>query len=324
MQVALTWLRTRIEETLRKNFSKKDASQIAEYLLWAEMSGNKTQGILKLAGTEPLQEIKPQGKITVEKETKLSQIIDARANPAILAASAAVLAAIKKAKKHGAGFIGIRNTFSSNGAQAYYVEKIAKEGLIGIMCSRSPSSTAAFGSIEPLFGTNPIGVAFPTKNTPIVFDMATSAMTWYGLVLAKARGERIPEDVAIDAAGEPTTDPAAAMQGALLPFDRGYKGAGISMVVEVLAGPLVGTSFIDNKTFKEEWGTLIIAIDPELLTDAEKFKADCSEMIRRIKGSRKKEEMRLPGERARACHEKALKTGKVDVDDAVLRELGYI
>lgn len=83
--------------------------------------------------------------------------------------------------------MGVNNTFSSNGAQAYYVEKMAREDLIGIVCSRSPAATTGFGSIEPLFGTNPIGFGFPTQGEPLVFDMATSAITRYGLVLAKAR-----------------------------------------------------------------------------------------------------------------------------------------
>jgi L-2-hydroxycarboxylate dehydrogenase (NAD+) len=149
---------------------------------------------------------------------------------------------IEKAKKRGFCVVGVRNTFSSNCAQAYYVEKMAQENLIGIMCSRSPAATSGFGSIDPLFGTNPMGFSFPTKNHPLVFDMATSAMTFSGLILAKTKGESIPKNMAIDSDGKPTTDPAAAMKGALLSFDRGYKGAGLAMVVEILAGSLINSS----------------------------------------------------------------------------------
>lgn len=327
MTIDIETLRLKVIGTLKKSFGLREARIIADYLIWAEMSGNKTQGLIKLLGTEPLQNIKPDGKILVERNTKLSQIIDAKKNPAILAASIGVQTAIKKAKKHGFAIIGVRNTFSSNGAQAYYVEKIAKEDLIGIMCSRSPSSTTGFDSIDPLFGTNPIGFAFPTSDAPIVFDMATSAMTFYGLILAKMRGEKIPDNIAIDAGGKSTNNPADAMDGALFTFDRSYKSAGLGMVIEILAGPLVGGAFIDNRTFKEEWGSLIIAIDPNLLVDVSKFKNSCSELVERIKTSRKKEninEIRLPGEQSRKKYEQCRASGLVDVEESILRELKYI
>ena len=327
MKIKITELRKKVLTTLKQNFTQEESNRVADYLLWAEMSGIKTQGIIKLIGTEPLQNIKPKHPIKIEKDTKLSQLINAGACPAPLVSQIATDIVIKKAKEHGFGIVGVHNTFSSNGAQAFYVERIAKEDLIGFMCSRSPSATTAFDSMDPLFGTNPMGFGFPTEKEPLVFDMASSAITWYGLVLAKSRGEKIPVNVAIDSNGKITTDPAEAMDGALLPFDRSYKGSGIGMIVEILAGPLVSSAWIDNKTFKEEWGSLFIAIDPNLLVDVKKFKANCSDLIKKIKGSRKREgvkEIRLPGERSRIEYQKALKSGFVDVDEAILKKLNYI
>src|SRR5262249_49654297 len=147
-----------------------------------------------------------------------------------------------------------------------------------VLCSQ-PASVAPFDSIDPLFGTNPIGFSFPTNSDPLVFDFATSAMTWYGLVLAKTKGEKIPENMAIDKNGKLTTDPSEAMEGALLPFDRGYKGAGIGMVAEIMAGPLVSAAYAD---LDGEWGALFIAIDPDLLIDVSKFKDNCSDLIKKI------------------------------------------
>jgi L-2-hydroxycarboxylate dehydrogenase (NAD+) len=327
MEIKITLLREKIIATLLKGFTNDDANRIADYLIWAEMSGIKTQGIIKLMGKEPLQNIKPQHPIKIEKNTKLSQLINAGACPAPLVSQIATDNVITKAKEYGFGIVGVHNIFSSNGAQAFYVERIAKENLIGIMCSRSPSSTTAFQSIDPLFGTNPIGFGFPTNEEPIVFDMATSAMTWYGLVLSKARGEKIPENVAIDSEGNITTDPEKAMSGALFPFDRGYKGAGLGMIVEILSGPLVSSAFIDNKTFKEEWGSLFIAIDPNLLVDVNKFKSDCSDLIKKIKNSRKKtgvNEIRLPGDRSKRDYKKSLNSGFVEIDESILKGLNYI
>jgi len=290
------------------------------------MSGNKTQGLVKMTGTEPLQSIKPQYAPKIERDTQLSQLIDGGANPAPVVASLGTETAIAKAKEYGFGIVGVRNTFSSNGAQAYYAEQIAKHDLIGIVCSRSPAATAAFGSIDPVFGTNPLGYAFPTEDEPFVFDMATSAMTFYGLVLAKAKGEAIPENMAIDHNGQPTTDPSAAMQGALLPFDHSYKGSGLGMMVEMLAGPLLNGAWIDNKTLKEEWGSLFMAIDPNLLIDTADFKKNASQMIRDILSARKAadvSEIRLPGVRAKKNRQLAEASGYIDVDDAIIAQLGY-
>ena len=190
--------------------------------------------------------------------------------------------------------------------------------------SRSPGSVAPFNSIDPLFGTNPIGFAFPTENAPLVFDMATSAMTWYGLVLAKSEGKEIAQNMAIDSNGLPTTDPATAMSGALLPFDRGYKSSGLGMMIEMLAGPLVGSSFCDNKTFDHDWGTLILAIDPELLVNINIFKKKNTELIEIVRNSRTQnnEPVRIPGESSREAYARAFELGTVEIDEEIARELG--
>ena len=272
MKIAISELKQKIHTTLTEKFGEDNAKRLTEYLLWAEMSGIKTQGILKMTGTEPLQDVAPVHDIKVERDTKLSQLINAGAYPAPLVSQQATDVVIQKAKEHGFAIVGVHNTFSSNGAQAYYAERIAKEDLIGIVMARSPGSTAPFDSIDPLFGTNPIGFSFPTNDDPLVFDMATSAMTFYGLVLAKAKGETIEENIAIDSEGNPTTDPKSAMNGAILPFDRGYKGSGMGMVVEIMSGPLASSAYCDCETFDKEWGSTFIAIDPNLLVDVEQFK----------------------------------------------------
>lgn len=324
MKIAINDLRMQIEKILQKNLSEDQAKKVADYFIWAEMSGNKTQGIVKMIGTEPIQDIVPEGEVTRIKDTKLSQIIDAKRNPAPLNAQFATDAVIQKALEHGFGIVGVRNTYSSNGAQAYYVKQIADAGLIGIMCSRSPASAAAFGGIDPVFGIDPIGFGFPSVEQPSVFDTATSAMTFYGLVLAKARDEKIPENMAIDNNGDLTIDPAEAMDGALLPFDRSYKGSGFAMVVEVLAGPLLGGAWVDNQSFTEEWGTVLVAIDPDLMVGRDEFKKNVSDMIAKIKAARTRdnETIRLPGERAREAYLAAQTSSFVEIDDTVAEAIG--
>jgi LDH2 family malate/lactate/ureidoglycolate dehydrogenase len=95
-------------------------------------------------------------------------------------------------------------------------------------------------------------------------------------------------------------------------------------MVEVLGGPLVGAAYAQ---LEGEWGSLFMAIDPDLLMDVEDFKVNCSDLIQKVKNARKAEdvnEVRLPGERARKTREQAEATGLVDVDETILKELGYI
>jgi L-2-hydroxycarboxylate dehydrogenase (NAD+) len=321
MNIAISELREKLLTLLSKNFNTEQAAKVTDYILWAEMSGNKTQGIVKLTGTEPLQGVVPQHEITVERDTKLSQLINGGANPAPLVTQVATDVVIQKAKEHGFAIVGIHNIHTSNGAQAYYAEQIARNDLIGIVTTRSSAAVSVFGGIDPLFGTNPFGFSFPTNADPIVFDLATSAMTWYGLVVAKARGESIPENRAIDSVGNPTTDPVEAMNGSLLPFDGTHKGAGFGMVSELLAGPLVGAAY---GQVEGEWGSLLIAIDPGLLVDVAKFKNGSSDLIKKIKASRKSnqsQDIRIPGELSTKKRIQAQQVGYVDIDEVIYAQL---
>jgi L-2-hydroxycarboxylate dehydrogenase (NAD+) len=327
MKIQIIELRQKILKTFtEKGFSEANANRMADVLVWADMSGIKPMGIAKMTGGEPVQDEKATAPIEIMRNTKLSQLINAHGAPAPLVCQQATDVVIQKAKEHGFGMVGVNNTHCSSAALAYYVDRIAKENLIGIMMSRAGGSVAPFGSADPLFGTDPMAFGFPTNDEPILFDMATSPMTWTGLSLAKARGEQLPEDIAIDGEGNPTTDPAKALEGAMFPFDHSYKGSGLGMIVEVLAGPLVSSAYCDFRN-TETYGNVIMAIDPELFVNTADFKANCSDMIKIIKNSRKQknvEEVRLPGERARAMYEESEKTGTVDIDENVLKELGYM
>jgi LDH2 family malate/lactate/ureidoglycolate dehydrogenase len=326
MKVDTAELRNKVLETLRGRMTVDEAVAVADVLLWADMSGITIQGIVKLIGSEPLQDVVPTGDIIVERDTALSRLINAGGHPAPVVCRLATDVAIDKAAHHGFGMVGVHNTLSSNTTQAFYAERMANEDLIGIVTSSCPASTAPFDSIDPLLGSNPLGFAFPTDGDPLVFDMATSAMTWSGLDLAHVQGENLSPNSAIDHDGNATADPLEAMRGALLPFDHGYKGAGLGLVVEVLAGPLVRAAYCDQ-TWRGEWGSLFIAFDPGLLVDVGDFKRQCSDLMRTIKESRTRSGaggIRLPGERATACRRTARETGTVDIEDAVLHELGYV
>ncbi len=323
MKVKLTELKYLIKTILSsKYYSDSQAEDIAEVLIYADITGKNTQGILKLMVTEPIQNIKPQSEPKVIKDTKLSALIDGGGNPGILVSRVATKLVIEKCKENGFAIVGTKNTFSSTGVIGYYAGEIAKNDFIGMVMAGSPGSVAPFGGIDPLFGTNPMAFGFPTEDWPIIFDTATSAITWYGLVRAKALGKQLPEGVAIDSEGNPTTDPEKAMQGAILPFDKGYKSSGLSMVVEILTGPLVEAIFPGSKA--GGWGSLFVAIDPELLTTREKFKEGSTLLIKNIKQSRKakgQDIIHIPGWKGIDSKREIEKSGELEIEDSLYEKL---
>jgi LDH2 family malate/lactate/ureidoglycolate dehydrogenase len=324
MKIKVNQLREMLTGILSsKNYSKQEAEKIAEVLLYAELSGKNTQGVLKLLGSEPAQDIKPKYPAKTVKETKLSALIDGGGAAGPLSAQIAVDKAIALAKENGFGIVGLNDTFSSVGAIGFYVRKMAQEGLIGVVAASSPRAIAPTGGIEPMFGTNPVAFGFPTEEYPIVFDMAASAITWYGLVRAKALGQKLPDNVAIDNEGNITTDPEAAMAGAILPFDRSYKGSGLAMVVELLAGALTGASFVFDEG---DWGTVFIAFSPDLLVGTEQFKKNSSELVRKVKAGKTKsgEPVHIAGYDTEAKIKELLEGGELEIEDAILEQLKTI
>lgn len=263
MKVSISKLKDLGKKALQKyNYTPDEAETILDILLYAQLRGNN-QGLVKLIGKGYPKHVEAK-PFEVVKETKLSARINGHLSPAMVVLKKATEVAVSKAKEHGFGLVGVNNTNSSTGAIGYYANEIAKEGFIGFVFAGSPETVATHGSYEPIFGTNPLAIAVPSENDPIVLDMATAAMAFYGLIEAKTAGRKIPENTAYDKDGNITTDPAEAMDGALMPFDRGYKSAGLSMIVQILTGPLTGASFTGIGDTAKNWGNLVFAIDPEL------------------------------------------------------------
>ncbi len=321
MKIQIKELKQLITKALTsKYYSSEDAEKIAEVFLYAEMTGKDTQGILKLFGSEPAQDIKPNYPPKVLKETELSVLIDGGGAAGPLPAQLATEKLIDIAQKKGFGIAGTNNTFSSVGAISYYARKIAQHDLIGIVAASSPRGVLHFGGIEAMYGTNPIALGFPTQDHPIVFDMAASAITWYGLVRAKALGQKIPDNVAVDSDGNLTTDPEAAMRGAILPFDKSYKGSGLAMVVELLAGALTGASFVFDEG---DWGTFYLAFSPNLLIGTEEFKKNSSALIKKVKSSKTKpgQQIHIPGFDTEVKMNELQKSGVIDIEEKLINQL---
>lgn len=323
MKVKLTELeRVTKKALLHYGHNDEEAEIILDVLLYAQLRGNN-QGIVKLIG-RGMPKDPEAGEISIARETKLSALVDGNKNTGMVVLKKAADMALEKAREHGFGLAGTFNTHTSTGAIGYFARKLAEEGFLGFVFAGSPGTVSTYGSYEAIFSTNPIAVGVPTEADPVVLDMATSAMAWYGLIEAKTAGKSIPDNTAYDSEGNLTTDPAKAMEGALLSFDRSYKGAGLSMIVEVLTGPLVTAAFVGIGDVWGNWGNLVFAIDPGLLIDKEEFKKNVSQLVEKVKSAKKLpgvEEILVPGERGDRLTQQRLESEEIEIEDNLYTEL---
>lgn len=322
MNVSIDELTTLGMKALRRyGYTASEAKTILDVLMYAQLRGNN-QGLVKLIGAG-IPKDPEAGIITLEKETKLSALLNGKRNPGAVVATQAMNLAIKKAKKHSIGIVGTNNTYSSTGAIGYYAGNIARAGFIGFVFAGSPETVATYGSFEPIFGTNPLAIGVPTEKDPIVLDMATAEVAYYGLIEAKTAGRAIPEGIAYDSAGAITTDPTKAMDGAIKAFG-GHKGAGIALIVEILTGPLVHASFTGIGNTKKNWGNLVIALDPELLVNTREFMKNVSLLKSRVKQTKPLPgvtEILTPGERGDRRAKKHLAASSIDIEQHLYHEL---
>lgn len=176
----------------------------------------------------------------------------------------------KAARLFGVAIFSQRNAFTC-GELGYFTARLAGEGLVSFAATNGPALLAGAGATKPVYCTNPMSFAAPVEDgTPLVIDQSSSATAFVSIRKAAEEGREIPDGWALDAQGRPTTDPAAAMKGALLAFG-GNRGANIALMVEVLAAGLSGANWsLDAPSFSEGHespgtGLFVLAIDPKLI-----------------------------------------------------------
>jgi L-2-hydroxycarboxylate dehydrogenase (NAD+) len=301
----------------RAGFAADEARIVAEHMIDAALCGYEYSGLAKILNVIEAPRFKqPRRPISVLRETEISTLYDGGNNVGMLALYHATQGAIDKARARGIALVGVTNSWMS-GRSAHFVEMIAKADLVGIHTVSCSRLVAPLGGTKPILGTNPIAFGLPSAEGPIVFDMGTSAFMMTEVMLRERMGESLPEGVALDRDGQPTTDARAARQGALLPFG-GYKGFGLAFVMQAL-GLLAGSSL----DLERDNGYLFIAFKPDLLVPLEQFRRELSELTARVKAVPRQqgvEEIRIPSERAFRSREKALREG-IEVDRAVLEAL---
>jgi L-2-hydroxycarboxylate dehydrogenase (NAD+) len=308
---------------LMSGFDEEQAKAVGEVMLYAQLRGNN-QGIVKLIGAGYHNDA--TGPVEVVKEGKVSALLDAHQNGAMVAVNKAVAMASAKAKEHGIAVVGINGVNTSSGAIGFYVRKMAEDGLVGMIFAGSMNTVAPAGSFQALFGTNPLAFGIPGKTKPVILDMATAAMAYYGVVEANTAGRQLPEGIAYDKDGNSTTDPAKVIDdGALRTFDGSYKGSHLSMMVQALASPLVGAAFMGvGDGAKNSGGHLVIAIDPEVLGGLDALREQMDVMVKTLKSAKRLpgvDEILMPSERGDRIAEAAEKAGELEIEDNLYREL---
>jgi len=323
MKVTLDVLRDVTTKAIQANgYSGDEVKALLDVMLYAQLRGNN-QGVVKLIGSGMPRD-KSAKKMKIVKDGPMSAIVDGQQNHGMIALQYATKIAIKKSKSKGFAIVGTNNTSTSTGCLGYYADLIAREQLIGIVMATSPPSTAPHNSYESQYGTNPIAFGIPSSSDPIVLDLATSAMAFYGLVEAKTANKLVAPDVGYDSNGKGTTDPAQIMDGALRSFDRSHKGSGLAFVVQALAGPLVSASFAGLEDVESNWGNLVIVIDPKLVNEKNTFLQKVSDLAHRIRGSKRLNPhipVSLPGDKGNSISKEALKSNSIEIDENLWNEL---
>lgn len=294
-----------------------EARIIADHVIDAALCGYEYSGLAKILNIPDSQNFRlPRRPMKVVRETGVSLAFDGGNNVGMLALYHAAQATIEKTAVHGIALVSVADAWMS-GRSAYFVEMIAKAGLVAIHTVGSPPMVAPSGGTGAVLGTNPIAIAVPSTRGPIVLDMGTSAYMMTEVMLRERLGELLPEGVALAPNGEPTRDPALARSGALLPFG-GYKGFGLALMMQAL-GLLAGA----GSDTERDCGYLFVAFRPDLLAPAEAFEKQVTALIQRIKSTPRQpgvDEIRIPSERSFHSRERLLREG-LEIDRLVFDAL---
>ena len=300
------------------------ASILAELIMKAERDGSLSHGLFRLpAYVSGLKSGKINGKARPEVKKISPSVIKVLGNnclaPMVLNKGLPEL--IKTAKENGVAVLAINNSHHM-AAMWPETETVAEAGLVAFACTSYKPAVAPAGAIKPLFGTNPISFAWPRPGkTPVVFDMATASMAMGEVQVAKREGHKVPLGTGLTKEGKETTDPGKiADGGVLLPFG-GYKGSGIAMMVELLAGALVGDNFSFATASKDNndggppsGGEFILAISPDKISSSG-WDRHADEFFKKMSSM---EGVRLPGERR---HKNRLDKGPRKINEELVNKI---
>ena len=306
-----------------------NATILSTVLRNAERDGSHSHGLFRLpAYVTGLKSKKINGdaRAEVNKITSSFIRVDGNRGLAPTAHDASIPVLVEAAQKTGVAIAAIHRCFHM-AALWPEVEAIAEHGLAGVACTNYMPSVAPAGANKAFFGTNPIAFAWPRPSkTPIVYDMATAAMALGDVQVAARDGKKVPVGTGLDNQGQLTTDPSAIVKGGvLLPFG-GYKGSGMSMMVELLTAGLTGETFSDETKERDNadggppiGGQFLLAMSPEIIA-IDDWQSHCDLFFERMSGL-PGQGVRLPGERR---HKNRLSNAARQINSELLEKINAL
>lgn len=265
---------------------KEDGAIVADCLLTANLSGIDSHGVVRLAHYIRRLEngtIKTQPQLNFTQTAPSMGIMDGGDGLGHVVTHHATTHAMRMAAEAGTGIVSIGNS-SHYGMAGFYILRMAAAGYMGMSMTATDRMLVPHGARKAFFGTNPICFGFPTDGIPVVLDMATTSTAWGKIALAAVEGRPIPDSWALDADGNPTTDPKAV--AGMHPF-AGPKGSGLAMVIDIFCSLLAGMPWGPhiNRMYAEmdaprHLGHFVLAMDVERLMPLARFKENLGEMLK--------------------------------------------
>jgi LDH2 family malate/lactate/ureidoglycolate dehydrogenase len=301
---------------------QREAETLAETLAWCDLRGHQTQGFYLLPVL--LKRLRlgllcsPSG-MRWRRTAPSTGTLDAKHGFGQIAGRVAMGHAIRLARETGAGIVAVRNS-NHFGAAGYYAAQAAEQGFIGFSYSNSMPKVAPHGGRHRLLGTNPFAFACPRRNSsPVVIDLATGASAGSLVSHARRMGQRLPDGIALDRAGNPTNDPNEVDgDGCLLPA-AGAKGFCLGLLVEIMSGVLTGAAVAPNvgSLFRDlhrqtRCGHLLVALDIARFLPPEEFADRLEGLLIALGGVAPREgfeRVRIPGDARLQCAEELSRDG---------------
>lgn len=292
---------------------EETANIVANNLVKANLTGHDSHGVIyipRLLERIP-DKINPKAKPVIKKDSGNIVLVDGKWAFGQVTAKYAMNLAIEKGIKNGLSMVG---TFNSNhiGRLGEYALMAAEKGLIGFITVNSDSKVVPWNGLEKRIGTNPICYSIPRESSkPILLDMATSIVAGGKIRLKINTGEQVEDGWILDKNGNPSNDPLDYVSdGSILPFG-GYKGYGLGLIVDVLAGILTGMGGSDKLQAKAN-GILIMTIRPDVFITRSQFEQNLTDLVNHIRNTptaSKNDRILLPGEPEYISEEKGRREG---------------
>lgn len=316
----------------RAGVSEEKTEAVVRNQVDANLCGHDSHGALRTPIYVTLireGRVVPDAPFEVVSEHPASLVVDGHRGLGFVVTERAQDLLLDKARKVGVAAMSVRNQ-SHIGRLGAYTERATEHGMAALLVAdsgRGPKSVAPFGGSDRRLGTNPISIALPASlDGPVVLDMATSAVAGGKVKVARSRGLPMGKGWAIDAAGQPTTDPEAFYDGgALLPLggDQAHKGYGLSFVVESLAAVLSGIGYgADAEGFPND-GILMVLLNVEMFRPLDGFRHEMAAFARYVKESPAApgvDEVLYPGEFETSMRKRRTVDG-IDLPDKVWADL---